>query len=74
MDVRLNVLGSWKADWVTTNVDSIFGLVYANIVNAHGSRECQPFEINKAKIWRESQVGDDVLMFKRRISLAKYQI
>lgn len=34
-NVRLNVFGSWKVDWITANVDSIFRLINPNVVDAH---------------------------------------
>lgn len=50
-NVRFNILGSWKVERVTADVDSIFWLIDADIVNAHNCWHLQAVKINIAEVW-----------------------
>lgn len=50
--------------WFAPDVDIVRVLVYPHVVNGHGRRECQVFEINESEIGRDSQVEDHVLRIK----------
>jgi hypothetical protein len=57
----INVCRRREVDRVAANIDSIFWLVYSNIVNIHMDWEGNVFYVDSSKVRRGTQIHKQVL-------------
>lgn len=51
--------------WITPDVDRVRALVHPHVIDRHDGREGQVFKVDEPKVWRDSQVEDDILDIRK---------